>query len=144
MVVFFKLAKRGIVSFKGYIIENDFQLAFETNKEQEKLIKNDEESQMKCYPIKTTTKTPYQKIEIEIRKNKQWPPITTPQNDLSIPLNGNLLRIQSTQNRTSNRKQRTISTNSAQSVISFHNENNSKSKIAQRTNSQVDEEYTRV
>jgi hypothetical protein len=54
------------------------------------------------------------------------------------------LRIQSIQNRTSNRKQRTISTNSAQSVISFHNENNSKSKIAQRTNSQVDEEYTRV
>lgn len=118
-------------------------MAFETNKEREQLVKHDEESQMKCYPIKTTTQTPYQKIEIEIRKNKQWPPITIPQNDLQSNLNGNLLRIQSTQNRSSNRKQRTISTNSTQSVQSSY-ETNSKSKIAQRTNSQVNEEYTRV
>jgi hypothetical protein len=47
---------------------------FESNKERE--IALDEENEMKCIPKRMNNQMPYQKIEIEIRENKQWPPIT--------------------------------------------------------------------
>ena len=47
---------------------------FESNKEKELVL--DEENEMKCYPKVSNNQMPYQKIEKEIRLNKQWPPIT--------------------------------------------------------------------
>ena len=47
---------------------------FETKKERDIVL--DEENEMKCYPQRSNSQMPYQKIEKEIRLNKQWPPIT--------------------------------------------------------------------
>ena len=58
---------------------------FDSNKERE--IALDEENEMKCIPKRMNNQMPYQKIEIEIRKNKQWPPITQVN---ETQMNGNL------------------------------------------------------
>ena len=47
---------------------------FESNKDHD--LAMDDENEMKCYPKRATNQMPYQKIEKEIRLNKQWPPIT--------------------------------------------------------------------
>jgi hypothetical protein len=47
---------------------------FESNKEKDLVL--EEENEMKCYPKVSNNQMPYQKIEKEIRLNKQWPPIT--------------------------------------------------------------------
>jgi hypothetical protein len=36
----------------------------------------DNEKQVKCYPKNSNSRMPYQKIENEIKKNKNWPLIT--------------------------------------------------------------------
>jgi hypothetical protein len=68
-----RLLNRCFVTFQSYVIENDFLMNFESNKEHD--INVDDENEMKCYP-KHNNRMPYEKIESEIRKNKQWPPIT--------------------------------------------------------------------
>jgi hypothetical protein len=81
---------------QSYIIENEFFMNYETNKQKNKLDKIEEEIQMKCYPTKrlaNQTYYRYQQIENELRKNKQWPPITpaSQPTDLATGLDRNQL-----------------------------------------------------
>lgn len=128
---------------KGYIIENDFQLAFESN--EEKPIKIDDESLRKCIPIKNANQMPYQKIEKELRQNREWPPITPQTTDANL-LNGNVIR-QTVAHSFRHSKKRTISTASTDSKRSVDRlaavaNNDTKSKM--RSDAQIAEEYTRV
>lgn len=64
--------------------------------------KLEDESEYKCYPKKGSNKTPYQKIEIEIRKDApHWPPITesSDQDSNHIP-NGKPIQINENKNPT--------------------------------------------
>lgn len=62
------------ILFQSYIIDSDFLIDYDIKDELHKL---EDESEYKCYPKKGSNKTPYQKIEIEIRKDAPyWPPIT--------------------------------------------------------------------
>ena len=49
---------------------------YEIKEEQKKSLKEDD-FHKKCYPTRASNQMPYQKIEIEIRKDAHWPPITT-------------------------------------------------------------------
>lgn len=63
--------------WQSYIIDPDFLINYDI-KASQKLKSGVEEAdnQRKCMPSKRNTLMPYQKIEHEIRKDAQWPPIT--------------------------------------------------------------------
>jgi hypothetical protein len=89
---------------------------YQTNKQKNKLDKIEDEIQMKCYPKRTTNQMPYQKIENELRKNTQWPPITP--NTVTVTIqnehqnhNGYLNSTTSSQNERRSRKRSTSMTN---------------------------------
>ena len=53
----------------------------------------EDEDQRKCYPKRNTNFTPYQKIELELRKDAHvWPPITKPI-DSSMPTSMSVARL---------------------------------------------------
>jgi len=81
---------------------------------------------------------PYQKIEKELRQNREWPPITPQASDVNF-LNGQIIRQTVTQSLRHSKK-RTISTASTDSKRSANND----TKIKKRSEAQISEEYTRV
>jgi hypothetical protein len=60
---------------QSYIIDPDFLMNYDIKEEQKKSLKEDDLDK-KCYPKRASNQMPYQKIEIEIRKDAHWPPIT--------------------------------------------------------------------
>lgn len=82
---------------------------------------------------------PYQKIEKELRQNREWPPITPQVSDVNF-LNGNVIR-QTVAHSFRSSKKRTISTTSTDSK---QNADKNDTKIRMHSDSQISEEYTRV
>jgi len=62
--------------FESYIIDPDFLMNYEIKSENLKIKDDEIDSQRKCIPKRANNLMPYHKIEIEIRKDTQWPPIT--------------------------------------------------------------------
>lgn len=60
--------------FESYIIDPDFLMNYDLKADDKKIKEADD--QRKCYPKRASNLMPYHKIEIEIRKDTQWPPIT--------------------------------------------------------------------
>lgn len=62
---------------QSYIIDPDFLINYDIKASQKlKSAVDEADNQRKCMPSKRNTLMPYQKIEHEIRKDAQWPPIT--------------------------------------------------------------------
>ncbi len=62
--------------FESYIIDPDFLMNYDLKPESLKIKDDETDSQRKCIPKRANNLMPYHKIEIEIRKDAQWPPIT--------------------------------------------------------------------
>ena len=63
--------------FESYIIDSDFLVNYDLKGKENKLnAEEEEDNKLKCYPVRGSNKTPYQKIEFQIQKEPHWPPIT--------------------------------------------------------------------
>lgn len=69
--------------FESYIVDPDFLVNYDIKDQSQRQLKDDDR-QKKCYPKRTSNLMPYHKIEIEIRKDTQWPPITHEPNSIPV------------------------------------------------------------
>jgi hypothetical protein len=107
---------------------------------------------MKCYPKKSSNKTPYQKIEFEIRKNIHWPPITQVEKEITTRNSSSIKKSMDSKNSISNdnnNNNNNNNNNDTSNVVELNNRNKtnpiSKSEIPDKAHHlQQDKKFVSV